>query len=1326
MIVLHCRLSDDLLHPPLPIGRGGVFSPNMNREPHINHRRYGIMRHLICLLIAVPLLAMNVTILEESDRILLLRIDVDEPQTSTLATDTWESPIPWWSAVQYHLNSEDRIVEPLFSVPLVLPTEGELPRMEILERRSVAAVWQPAVIPADVHAEVLAEDYGLPGDGAFLLRDRGRMRSWATGDLYIFPYRIPGKRLQSATIRLTFSTADASRRSPVTERIAAPGINAIQGKHWQQNRMPRLERSVSFPAGEWYRLTTATDAVYRISAASFPDGVPDSDPRSWQVFAPYFQGQPLPKSISEVAGIPENLMEIAVHATGTDDGTFNGSDQLLFFAQGARAWYRGNHTTHPFANEVTYWLFIPDSPAQDGLRVKEATSLTGTPDAVISSYAAAWYHESELLNILHTGPRWVGESMNGTSDNLIFIPELSYVVDGGTVTFNATFLGTLENGNYSHQVDVSLNNWDLNVSQSTLSNRDNIQVNGVTNSDILGEGSNLLRIDYSGNSESNTLYLDSLLLQYPRRLAPDTGLLLARLDMGAGVTQLSFQDITTDYRLWDITDPQVIHSLSLDQNRFLAERPADMLLLGFAGDQIQEAILESAPDLSEPLLRRTDIQADYIIITPDRFADQAERIREIREELIHPDERMSVTIAPLATVYDEFSAGVPDPMAIKYFLHYAYYNWQSPQIHYVLLLGDADYDYRNLSGQGNTLVPTWQVDELDDIYSYATDDQYVYLAGGDVDPDLAIGRLPAGSVSEMVAMVDKLESYLLTPEPGIWRNTVTLVGDDPQRPRDNEPQHINQSETFGNTLPASMTVNKIYLTEYPEEQDPSSPYIRKPAARDDLLQKIYNGSVLVNFMGHGSPRVWAQEEVFTNNDLAQVNTGMKLPLWVAGTCDWGKFDDLAARCVPEELLIMPSNGAIGAISSTRKSYSAPNYSLFLKFYERLFPSNTSSSSIPVGDALMIAKSLHGSQSNDEKYVVFADPALKLASPSRGGRIDELDPPGLQALSTIHYTGRTDTLLGSGARAVVTVYDTPQRVSREYAWPEGFPPLTLNYTLPGRRVFRGQISIEGDQYSGEFTIPRDIRYTGTGGILNVQYWDDSGLDGVVYLDTLVFSGSDSTQNNTEGPAIAFTMLNTPLMNGDQISANEPLVIELNDPQGINLTGVAGHGISLAIDGDWTNALDLTELFEYDLDRIDRGRLSVVLSQIDHGEHDLTLKAWDNFNNPNTAEIRLLFFSAGEFKVFDVYNFPNPMQSDTDFTFMLSHPAEVRIDIHTLSGRRIRRLDAGYLDQGFNAIPWDGTDTFGNRPANGVYLYIIHADSDEMGSEESIIEKLVIAR
>ena len=89
------------------------------------------------------------------------------------------------------------------------------------------------------------------------------------------------------------------------------------------------------------------------------------------------------------------------------------------------------------------------------------------------------------------------------------------------------------------------------------------------------------------------------------------------------------------------------------------------------------------------------------------------------------------------------------------------------------------------------------------------------------------------------------------------------------------------------------------------------------------------------------------------------------------------------------------------------------------------------------------------------------------------------------------------------------------------------------------------------------------------------------------------------------------------------------------------------------------------------------------------------------------------------------FPHPVTQETHFTYVLSHPALIEIEIFSLGGKHIRRLGPFGQQAGFAQTGWDGRDGGGRRLANGTYLYRIVAENAEK-NEAVFRGTLLIAR
>ena len=78
-----------------------------------------------------------------------------------------------------------------------------------------------------------------------------------------------------------------------------------------------------------------------------------------------------------------------------------------------------------------------------------------------------------------------------------------------------------------------------------------------------------------------------------------------------------------------------------------------------------------------------------------------------------------------------------------------------------------------------------------------------------------------------------------------------------------------------------------------------------------------------------------------------------------------------------------------------------------------------------------------------------------------------------------------------------------------------------------------------------------------------------------------------------------------------------------------------------------------------------------------------------------------------------NYPNPFNPETYIPFALGENADVRIEIYSPDGRRVREIDLGYLQAGSYATKgkaafWDGDNSLGEKAASGTYVVELNAN------------------
>lgn len=114
----------------------------------------------------------------------------------------------------------------------------------------------------------------------------------------------------------------------------------------------------------------------------------------------------------------------------------------------------------------------------------------------------------------------------------------------------------------------------------------------------------------------------------------------------------------------------------------------------------------------------------------------------------------------------------------------------------------------------------------------------------------------------------------------------------------------------------------------------------------------------------------------------------------------------------------------------------------------------------------------------------------------------------------------------------------------------------------------------------------------------------------------------------------------------------------------------------------------------------------------GIYTLRVTLMDRTGNGQELEPYLIDFKiVTEQTISNVYVYPNPFTTCGKFVFTctgVNVPEQMQIQIFTISGRLVKTInqnEMGPINIGNNVTEycWDGTDDFGDRLANGVYLY-----------------------
>lgn len=114
----------------------------------------------------------------------------------------------------------------------------------------------------------------------------------------------------------------------------------------------------------------------------------------------------------------------------------------------------------------------------------------------------------------------------------------------------------------------------------------------------------------------------------------------------------------------------------------------------------------------------------------------------------------------------------------------------------------------------------------------------------------------------------------------------------------------------------------------------------------------------------------------------------------------------------------------------------------------------------------------------------------------------------------------------------------------------------------------------------------------------------------------------------------------------------------------------------------------------------------------GDYELIVSGKDKSDNTaGNIEYRVAFQVINKPMISNMLNYPNPFTTSTAFVFTISGsevPQNIRIQVMTITGKIVREItkdELGPLHIGRNIteFKWDGTDEYGQKLANGIYLY-----------------------
>lgn len=476
--------------------------------------------------------------------------------------------------------------------------------------------------------------------------------------------------------------------------------------------------------------------------------------------------------------------------------------------------------------------------------------------------------------------------------------------------------------------------------------------------DLVFDGANTVRLTLRNDRGAQTpvALVDSVTLHVARRWQAENGRLLATVTDPAEATFGTTGLQGASAAVYDVTDPDAVRratGITTAGPVAFADPGATGAHRYWIGDATGMVTARLAPLPAWDSLHATQ-QADYLVITPAAFREQAQRLADYRSLT-----GLRTRVVDVQAIFDEFAGGHPEPDAIRDFLSWTQSNWEAPAPTYVVLLGDGSFDYRNDYGDDpatlTTLIPPHQRASLH--IGLTPDDNWFASAVGDDElPDLFIGRLPAASLAEATTMVDKIIAF----ETGdaAWKRQAVTVSDD------NDVAFRQMADAVRLGYPAAFGWQSLTVAD-----------------RSALRTALESGTGMTLYVGHGATDLWADEQVLTNDGVDALAETDRAGFVVAASCLTAYFHDPYLPSLGETMLRKAHGGAAAYLGGSGYTLPAAQAIMLKRFYRFLLTDRLS-----IGAAMTMAKI--GLFMDDAplwseeiaSWTLLGDPAMTLTPP----------------------------------------------------------------------------------------------------------------------------------------------------------------------------------------------------------------------------------------------------------------------------------------------------------------------------------------------------------
>ncbi|MDD3375087.1 MAG: C25 family cysteine peptidase [Candidatus Omnitrophica bacterium] len=401
-----------------------------------------------------------------------------------------------------------------------------------------------------------------------------------------------------------------------------------------------------------------------------------------------------------------------------------------------------------------------------------------------------------------------------------------------------------------------------------------------------------------------------------------------------------------------------------------------------------------------------DFFPDYLVIAAKKFRTSPALMNWAGHRSTFGDQH-KIAIAYTDEIYQAYNQQNTKEENIKDFIQMVYDSWRpvSPcpvvNLHYLLLVGDADYSHDN----EEWFLPTWRTQDPYMLSGSAGDNDYVWLEeeSGTVEDylnDVLLGRLPAQTEEELAILTNKIITFENNP-PQTENHYGTRILWMSSGPTENLVRDL--------IVGTSKEDSKYELEEYNCNYEFGIPEF---SYDNDKIKNFLDtdGALFLSYMGHGSPSLAYEGWTgwYPGVIPEELNNAGKMPLVVMShSCSTARFDyahpeynNMIFPSYGENWIKKAGSGSICFWGATRQA-GGSTWSRDQNFYQAIIDNNRRNLGVILDEIRAyypITYFYNVDYLHHKIFILLGDPAISFAP-----HFQQSTKPDFGVLSTVSYS-----------------------------------------------------------------------------------------------------------------------------------------------------------------------------------------------------------------------------------------------------------------------------------------------------------------------------------